>query len=123
MTSWVKHQPIRRIFNETKETNETKTKETKTKEPKPSYEPYLFNSDSGRSITNTIKSFGIHLTKVKKIVNVYQPYYIDKVPAPGLGDFIRGSYFLYQYCKILNKEFEVNMNYHMLRNLNTKLSI
>ena len=115
MTSWVKHQPIRRIFKETNETNETKETKTKeTKEPKPSYEPYLFNSDSGRSITNTIKSFGIHLTKVKKIVNVYQPYYKDKVPAPGLGDFIRGSYFLYQYCKILNKVFEVNMNYHMI---------
>lgn len=108
MTSWVKHQNIKRIFKETKE---TKTKENT---PKPSYEPYLFNSDSGRSISNAIKSFGIHLTKVKKIVNVYQPYYKNKVLATGLGDFIRGSYFLYQYCKLLDKEFEVNMNYHMI---------
>ena len=106
MTSWVKYQNTKRIFKETKETKENTYKLC--------YEPYLFNSDSGRRISNAIKSFSIYLTNVKKIVNVYQPYYKNKVPVSGLGDFIRGSYFLYQYCKLLDIEFEVNMNYHMI---------
>ena len=105
MTSWINAHPIKRIFKEKIEKKE-KTKNC--------YEPYLFNSESGRSISNNIRKFGIYLTDIKKIVNVYKPYY-KKIPASGLGDFIRGSYFLYQYCKLLDIEFEVNNNQYRYR--------
>lgn len=105
MSSWLKNQNIKRIFKDTDRVKNT---------IKYCYEPYLFNSDSGRTIENAIKLFNIYITNIKKIVHVYQPYYKDKVPATGLGDFIRGSYFLYQYCKLIDKEFEVNMNYHII---------
>ena len=104
MTSWINARPIKRIFKE---------KIEKIEKIKHCYEPYLFNHESGRNISNNIRKFGIYLTDIKKIVNVYKPYY-KKIPASGLGDFIRGSYFLYQYCKLLDIEFEVNMKYHMI---------
>jgi hypothetical protein len=33
-----------------------------------------------------------------KIVNVYQEFYNNSVKASGFGDFIRGCYFLLQFC-------------------------
>lgn len=77
--------------------------------------PYLFSYENARRLTNIIREFSImNLSKVKKIINVYQPYYKNNIPASGLGDFIRGSIFLYQYCKIANIQFEMNYNNHMM---------
>ena len=50
---------------------------------------------------------------IKKIVNVYQERYVN-CKAQGLGDFIRGSYCLYQLCKKFNIEFEMNLKNHTL---------
>ena len=49
--------------------------------------------------------------KLKKIVNVYQLYYING-KSPGLGDFIRGSFCFLQIAKLLNLEFEIDISNH-----------
>lgn len=51
--------------------------------------------------------------RMNKIVNVYQEHYLN-AKAQGLGDFIRGSYCLYQLCKKFNVEFEMNVANHPL---------
>jgi len=78
-----------------------------------SYEPYLFTLQNGKRLIDRIKQYSHKLHHVKKIVNVFQPYYKNKKGC-GLGDFIKGSYFLYQYCKIANKECEINLRYHLI---------
>jgi hypothetical protein len=81
------------------------------------YEPYLFTLDKGKSLVDHIKHYSQHnLHNVKKIINVFQPYY-KHTKGPGLGDFMRGCYFLYQYCKIANKECEINLKYHLISNM------
>jgi hypothetical protein len=77
------------------------------------FEPYLLSYEKNEELVNSIRQYSnTKLQSIKKIVNVYQPYYKNNTRAAGLGDFIRGSYFLYQYCKIANKEFDINFNYH-----------
>lgn len=52
-------------------------------------------------------------TNVKKIVNVYQYEYINK-KSTGFGDFLRGCFCLYQVCKILNIEFDIDISNHLI---------
>jgi hypothetical protein len=81
------------------------------------YEPYLFTLRSGKILIDNIIEYSKNsLQHVKKIVNVFQPYYKHK-KGTGLGDFIRGSYFLYQFCKIANKQCEINMKYHLISSM------
>jgi hypothetical protein len=81
------------------------------------YEPYLFTLQNGKRLIDHIKQYSHHkLQHVKKIVNVFQPYYKNKKGC-GLGDFIKGCYFLYQYCKIANKGCEINMRYHLISSM------
>jgi hypothetical protein len=81
------------------------------------YEPHLFTLRSGKQLVDSIIEYSQHnLKHVKKIVNVFQPYYKHKKGA-GLGDFMRGSYCLYQYCKIANKTCEINMKYHLISSM------
>jgi len=51
---------------------------------------------------------------VKKIVNVYQEEYKDGKKASGFGDFIRGSYYLMQFCRANQIQFDLNMMNHPL---------
>ncbi len=84
---------------------------------------HMFLSNFDISIINIIKD--LHSTKIRtlninngtsiyKIVNVYKPQYKNAINAIGLGDFIRGSIFLYQLCKINNMEFDINLRYHLI---------
>jgi hypothetical protein len=50
-------------------------------------------------------------TKLKKIVSVYQLEFTNK-KSPGIGDFLRGTFFLMQLSKILNLEFEIDISNH-----------
>jgi hypothetical protein len=50
-------------------------------------------------------------TKLKKIVHVYQLEFSNK-KSPGIGDFLRGTFFLMQLSKILNLEFEIDISNH-----------
>jgi hypothetical protein len=59
-------------------------------------------------IINMIKSSGI-----KTINNVYQPIYKDDVKSTGLGDFIRGSYFLMEFCSKYDLNYKIVFNNKM----------
>jgi hypothetical protein len=117
MTSWIKStNQKKRIFKNIEE--KSNIVDSKVNNYTNCYIPYLFDYDEGRRLSNMIKEFSImKLQNVKKIVNVYQPYYKNSVPAAGLGDFIRGSIFLYQYCKIANIDCEINLNNHMINTI------
>jgi len=52
----------------------------------------------------------LRLTKLT-IENVYQEKYGD-VNASGIGDFLRGSYFLLQFCEQFNFSYNINMLNH-----------
>jgi hypothetical protein len=113
MTSWIKStNQKKRIFKNLEEVNTIQVVSPLSPIYNICYIPYLFDYNEKR-LSNIIKEFCImKLYNVKKIVNVYKPYYKNNVPAAGLGDYIRGSIFLYQYCKIANIDFDMNMNYH-----------
>jgi len=49
-----------------------------------------------------------------KLVNVYQPVFAFHKNANGLGDFIRGCYFLMQFCEEEQIEFDIDMSFHMI---------
>ncbi len=48
---------------------------------------------------------------LNKIINVYQENYVNQ-KAQGLGDYLRGSYCLYQICKNIGLQFEINFKNH-----------
>lgn len=52
-------------------------------------------------------------TNLKKIVNVYQIKYIN-APGGGLGDFLRGSFFLLQIAMTYGLRFDIDYNNHPL---------
>jgi hypothetical protein len=55
---------------------------------------------------------------VKVIYNVFQPTYKNNVETTGFGDFIRGCYFLMEFCE-KNKcfSYEIKINSHKIRYL------
>ena len=50
-------------------------------------------------------------TRLKKLVNVYQPSYTN-AKASGLGDYLRGSLCLFQLCKIMGIECGMHIRNH-----------
>lgn len=50
-------------------------------------------------------------TKIKKIVNVYQLEFGNH-KSQGIGDFLRGSFFLMQLSKMLKLDFEMDISNH-----------
>ena len=48
---------------------------------------------------------------ILKIVNVYQSEYFNSIKATGLGDFIRGTYFIMQFCQLYNIEYDMQINH------------
>jgi len=48
---------------------------------------------------------------IKKIVCVYQLEFVN-MPSPGIGDFLRGCFFVMQLTKLLNLEFELDISNH-----------
>lgn len=50
-----------------------------------------------------------------KIINVYQLCYNDGKNATGLGDFIRGSYFLMEFCKKYGFNFSIDLSNHPIK--------
>lgn len=76
------------------------------------YKPELFSPDTLVYYCNQILSDSIN--NFDTIVNVYKPFYKNNKAANGLGDFIRGSIFLYQLSILLNKKFKINIKYHNL---------
>ena len=47
-----------------------------------------------------------------KIINVYQNIYAKGFHASGIGDFIRGSFFLMQFCSDVGYAYEIDLSNH-----------
>lgn len=60
-----------------------------------------------------LEDIEIHILSenIKQITNVYQPIYKNDKNASGFGDFIRGSYFLMQFCDTFNLKFNAIINH------------
>lgn len=56
------------------------------------------------------------LQNVKLIVNVYQEEYFENKKASGFGDFIRGSYYLIQFCGKYKIKYNIDISNHPLSN-------
>jgi hypothetical protein len=52
--------------------------------------------------------------QVKKIINIYQESYKDNKKASGFGDYLRGCYYLMQFCRENFIQFDMNMMNHPL---------
>ena len=50
-------------------------------------------------------------TNLQTIVQVYQYDFVNK-KSPGLGDFLRGSFYLMQLSRILNMDFKIDISNH-----------
>ena len=50
------------------------------------------------------------------IINVYQLVYNENKIASGLGDFIRGSYFLIDFCEKYNFKYFIDISNHPIKN-------
>jgi hypothetical protein len=55
-------------------------------------------------------------TNIHKIVNVYQETYNNNKKATGLGDFIRGSIYLIQFCNKYNINYDIDISNHPISN-------
>ena len=69
--------------------------------------------------TNTIKQIDYNKlnfikNNVKLIVNVYQEEYNNGIKASGFGDFIRGSYYLIQFCNKHRINYNFDLSNHPL---------
>ena len=53
---------------------------------------------------------------IKRLVNVYQKTDFINGKPPGFGDYLRGSICMYQVAKLLQLDFDLDMNNHPLSN-------
>lgn len=75
------------------------------------YNPRYFDFSEYELVNKIKENAAKKFINVKKIICVYKTHYING-PSSGIGDFIRGSIFLYQISRILNIDFEINLSYH-----------
>jgi hypothetical protein len=57
----------------------------------------------------------VHKRNIKNIYNVYQEKYNYNIKATGFGDFIRGCYFLLDFCEKYGFNFNVLINHPMTK--------
>ena len=72
------------------------------------------DNSSFNIITDILKNITNQIPNIKSITHVYQQKYIinnNIVNSRGLGDFIRGSYWIMQFCKYANILFNMNINH------------
>ena len=70
-------------------------------------DPYILNDEDFFDV-NIEK---LHKKNVKCITNVYQDIYLNNLKPTGLGDFIRGCYFLLQFCEKYDFKFKLIINH------------
>ena len=76
--------------------------------------PFIDTYSNYDNLHIDIKS--LHVKNIKKIYNIYQPKYKyncdEKIMnVTGFGDFIRGCYFLLDFCETYNFELKIVMNH------------
>lgn len=71
--------------------------------------------DDGTCTLDTVYTVDLILsenpTPITKICNVYQSKYRDNKNSPGFGDYIRGTYFLLDYCERTGQQFAMIINH------------
>jgi len=72
---------------------------------------WISSKENVFSYYENINIKNIYDKKIKYIYNVYQPFYNNNKKATGFGDFLRGSYFLLQFCKYNNFNFDIIINH------------
>jgi hypothetical protein len=84
-----------------------------TKNLKPNVKPNVKPHPQNNLSTQINPTPDIPLSpSIKKIVNVYQPKYNNNKYANGLGDFIRGSYFIIQFCIANDLKYTIDFSNH-----------
>jgi hypothetical protein len=53
----------------------------------------------------------LYVKNIKLIYNIFQEKYLDNQNTTGLGDFIRGCYFLLQFCDTYNFKYQIIINH------------
>jgi len=71
-------------------------------------------------IINNKKMLEESISSIKTITNVYQEVYKNETKPTGFGDFIRGCYFVLQFCIKNNKKFELVINHPLSKYLKNK---
>jgi hypothetical protein len=85
--------------------------------------------DSGNYVLSSIikpapdKHLEYIKNNVSTIVNVYQKEYNNFVKATGFGDFIRGTYFVIQFCERYKLNFDVQINHPFRKYLKLYLHV
>ena len=74
------------------------------------YDGSLYNSPL---YDDTLLKIKKDIKPIKKITNIYQEKYLNG-NITGLGDFIRGSIFLLQYCRLYNIECVISLKNHKI---------
>jgi hypothetical protein len=67
------------------------------------------------SVLNTAGLIKFTNRNIKKIVCVYQLCYTDNVKSPGIGDFIRGCFYVMQLSSLLGLEFDIDISNHPMQ--------
>jgi len=74
--------------------------------------PISTNQNIENNIHNKINTY-INKYNIKKITNIYQEKFFNS-NASGLGDFIRGSLFLMQFCEKYKIVYEISLKNHKI---------
>ena len=72
------------------------------------------NSEKNKIIHEQVTTF-IDSNKINLIRNVYQNSYVNNTKASGFGDFLRGCYFLMNFCNNYNIKYEIFINHPITR--------
>lgn len=78
------------------------------------------NINDNFEIENKVLPNNINL--IQKLTNVYQENYKHGIKITGFGDFIRGCYFVLQFCNKNNKSFEIIINHPLSKYLKTNFN-
>jgi hypothetical protein len=72
-------------------------------------------------INNLLEAFKPN--SLHNICQVYQQEYAENKHATGLGDFIRGTYFLIYFCETYDLNFQIHINHPILKFLKNKQNL
>jgi len=69
---------------------------------------------------NASRKVALEIHKPKKIVNTLQQQYKNSI-GMGFGDFLRGSFYLLEFCRSKNIEFDIDFSQHPIEQFLEKI--
>jgi hypothetical protein len=78
---------------------------------------FFKNNINNKTLEDVKKKYTLNnlYSYCKCIINVYQLVYNENKIATGLGDFIRGSYFIIEFCKKHNFKYFIDLSNHPIK--------